>query len=54
MTISDIKKKISAGTIQAFVPSGYTADYARLMDSVFGEGACHILSVRKNGACKII
>ena len=43
-----------AGTIQAFVPAELTADYAKTMNEVFGEGACHILSVRKNGACKII
>ena len=42
-----------AGTIQAFVPSELTENYRAFMDSVFGEGACHILSVRKNGACKI-
>lgn len=43
-----------AGTIQAFVPVGLTAEYAAKMNGVFGEGACHILSVRKNGACRII
>ncbi len=42
-----------AGTIQAFVPADLTEGYREYMDSVFGEGACHILSVRKNGACKI-
>lgn len=42
-----------AGTIQAFVPTGLTEDYRTFMDSVFGAGACHILSVRKNGACRI-
>ncbi len=42
-----------AGTIQAFVPAALTETYRAQMDSVFGEGACHILSVRKNGACKI-
>ncbi len=42
-----------AGTIQAFVPLNLTEGYRAYMDSVFGEGACHILSVRKNGACKI-
>ncbi len=42
-----------AGTIQAFVPAELTEGYRAYMDSVFGEGACHILSVRKNCACKI-
>lgn len=43
-----------AGTIQAFVPVELTSAYAEMIDGVFGKGACHILSVRKNGACKVI
>jgi galactokinase len=43
-----------AGTIQAFIPTEDAAAYEALMNGVFGEHACHILSVRKNGACKII
>ena len=43
-----------AGTIQAFVPTELTEEYARMIDGVFGDGACHILSIRKNGACRII
>ncbi|MBE6725620.1 MAG: galactokinase [Ruminococcaceae bacterium] len=43
-----------AGTIQAFVPADLTAAYREKMDAVFGAGACHILSVRKNGACRIL
>ena len=43
-----------AGTIQAFVPSELTADYAEMIDGVFGKGACHVLSVRQNGACRIL
>ena len=43
-----------AGTIQAFVPNSDTAAYKALMDSVFGKGACHILSVRPAGAVKLI
>ncbi len=39
-----------AGTMQAFVPSGMTAEYCREMEAVFGEGACHVLSVRPVGA----
>ncbi len=42
-----------AGTIQAFIPTEKTAEFAEKMNNVFGEGATHILSVRKNGACKI-
>ena len=43
-----------AGTIQAFVPVHDTAAYAARMNAVFGEGACHILSVRPSGACRIL
>ncbi|MBE6619616.1 MAG: galactokinase [Ruminococcaceae bacterium] len=39
-----------AGTIQAFMPESATADYARLMDGVFGEGATYILRIRNKGA----
>ena len=43
-----------AGTIQAFVPSELTAEYSALMNGVFGEGACHILSVRRAGAVELV
>ncbi len=42
-----------AGTIQAFIPTEKTVEFAEKMNNVFGEGATHILSVRKNGACRI-
>jgi galactokinase len=42
-----------AGTIQAFVPAEYAADYAAQMNAVFGEGACHILHVRPTGAVRL-
>ena len=42
-----------AGTIQAFVPAAAAADYARAMDAIFGDGACHILHVRGVGATRI-
>ena len=43
-----------AGTIQAFVPNENTADFAALMDSVFGKGACHILKIRQKGAITVV
>ena len=43
-----------AGTIQAFVPTELTEAYAKKMNGIFGDGACHILSVRKAGACRIL
>ncbi|MDD6175440.1 MAG: galactokinase family protein [Firmicutes bacterium] len=43
-----------AGTIQAFVPVGMTADYCRRMEAVFGAGCCYVLSVRPVGAVRLI
>ena len=43
-----------AGTIQAFVPAALTEAYAAKMNAVFGAGACHILAVRKAGACRVL
>ncbi|MBE6617492.1 MAG: galactokinase [Ruminococcaceae bacterium] len=43
-----------AGTIQAFVPAELTDAYSAKMNAVFGQGACHVLSVRKNGACRVL
>jgi len=43
-----------AGTIQAFVPLALTEAYAETMNAVFGSGACYVLSVRKNGACRLL
>ena len=43
-----------AGTIQTFVRRELAASYAELMDSVFGKGACMLLSIRKEGATRIL
>lgn len=43
-----------AGTIQAFVKNEHTQAYAKVMDSIFGEGACDILKIRKYGGIKVI
>lgn len=42
-----------AGTIQAFVPLEKLPEYRALMDSIFGEGSCHVLSVRQPGGTKV-
>ncbi len=39
-----------AGTIQAFLPNGAVEEFNALMDSVFGEGASHVLKIRPYGA----
>ena len=38
-----------AGTIQAFVPYDILDDFVAGMDSVLGQGACHVLSIRPQG-----
>lgn len=43
-----------AGTIQAFVPLEKLSEYRALMESVFGEGSCHVLSIRQPGGTKVI
>lgn len=35
-----------AGTVQAFVPFDILEDFRKGIDSVLGEGACHVLSIR--------
>ena len=42
-----------AGTIQTFVRRELSESYAALMDSVFGRGACMLLSIRPEGAIRI-
>lgn len=43
-----------AGTIQAYVPTDMTFDFAKYMDACFGKGACMILRIRPVGAIKVL
>ena len=43
-----------AGTILAFVKNDNAQHYREVMDSVFGEGSCDILKIRKYGGIRII
>lgn len=43
-----------AGTIQAFVPNEKADKYISVMNEIFGENSCYILSVRKLGGTEII
>ena len=38
-----------AGTVQAFVPNDMVDAFRKGIDAVLGNGACHILSIRKDG-----
>ena len=43
-----------AGTVQAFVPTDAVDGFKSLMDSAFGEGACLVLRVRRDGALRVL
>ena len=43
-----------AGTIEAFVPQERLEEYRTGMEKVFGEGSCHVLSIRQAGGTKVI
>lgn len=43
-----------AGTIQAFVENDFVGCYKKAMERLFGEGACHVLRVRKYGGMRVI
>ena len=42
-----------AGTVQAFVPFEVLEDFRVGIDSVLGEGACHVLSIRPQGGVEM-
>ncbi len=43
-----------AGTIQAYVKNDMAKGYCEYMNSIFGEGSCNILKIRKYGGMQII
>lgn len=43
-----------AGTIQAFVPKDRLEPYRSAMDGVFGPGSCHLLTLREQGAGRVL
>ena len=43
-----------AGTIQAFVKNEFVETYKTAIESVFGEGACHVLKIRKYGSIAVL
>ena len=42
-----------AGTVQAFVPFALLDTFRRGIDSVLGDGACHVLSIRQDGGVEV-
>lgn len=43
-----------AGTIQAFVPIYTIKEYISGMERVFGEGCCHVINIRQEGALQVV
>lgn len=43
-----------AGTIQAFVKNDAVEGYKAAIESIFGEGACHVLKVRPYGGIRVM
>lgn len=42
-----------AGTVQAMVPSGSTAEFKEYMEKVFGKDSCLVLRIRPDGATEV-
>ena len=42
-----------AGTVQAYVPLDMLAEFRKEIESVFGAGACYMLSIRSAGGTKV-
>ena len=42
-----------AGTVQAFVPHDLLPSFREETERIFGEGACHVLTVREQGGIRI-
>ena len=43
-----------AGTIQAFVPDALVKRYCAAMEALFGPGCCYLLSLREQGAVRVL
>lgn len=43
-----------AGTIQAFVKNSSVLEYKTYIETIFGDGSCHILKISKYGGIKVI
>ena len=43
-----------AGTVQSFVPTDKVEEFSAAIESVFGEGSCLVLSIRPDGAIKVL
>ena len=42
-----------AGTVQCYIPTDKVSEYKKTIEAVFGQGSCHILSIRPVGGYEI-
>ncbi|MCM1299261.1 MAG: galactokinase, partial [[Eubacterium] siraeum] len=42
-----------AGTVQAFVPIEMLKEFMLALDTVFGNGSCHVMRIRKIGGAEV-
>ncbi len=54
MVYAEYTVVVFAGTIQAFVKTDFVPEYKKATESIFGEGACHVLKIRKYGGVKVL
>lgn len=43
-----------AGTVQAYVPAAKRDAFCKAIDAVLGEGSCHVLNIRAEGAAALL
>lgn len=54
MVYAEYTVVVLPGTIQAFVKTDFVPEYKKATESIFGEGACHVLKIRKYGGVKVL
>lgn len=42
-----------AGTVQAFVPNDMLNEFKTKIESVLGDGSCHVMNIRENGGIRV-
>ena len=52
-SLADAGRRL-AGTIQAFVPDALVKRYCAAMEALFGPGCCYLLSLREQGAVRVM
>ena len=50
----DIAGNVVYALLAAFVKNDIVIEYQKIMDMVFGQGACSVLKIRKYGGMKVL